>query len=91
MEKVIGGVLGLAAGAAVVGVSLTNGVSVWGCLWRAAVAVLLGYWIGRLVFGKAGLAIVKEAAGSVPPRRAQSAAETKPPPGPPDLPPPKAS
>ena len=50
MDRIIGGVLGLCAGIAVVALSVTKGVPVRDCLWRAAVAVLLGYWIGRLIF-----------------------------------------
>jgi hypothetical protein len=78
MDRVIGGVLGLCAGIAVVAVSATKGIPVTQALWRAAAAVLVGYWIGRLIFGPAGLSVVKEAAGPVPPEP-PAAAEGKPP------------
>jgi len=67
MDRIIGGVLGLCAGIAVVALSVTKGVPVRDCLWRAAVAVLFGYWIGKLIFGPVGLSVAKEAAGTVPP------------------------
>ena len=62
MDRIIGGVLGLCAGIAVVALSAAKGIPVRDCLWRAAVAVLFGYWLGRLIFGPAGLAAVKESA-----------------------------
>jgi hypothetical protein len=74
MDRIIGGVLGLCAGIAVVALSVMKGIPARDCFWRAAVAVLLGYWIGRLVFGPLGLSVAREAAGPVPP-------ETPPPPG----------
>ena len=80
MDRVIGGVLGLCAGIAVVVVGTTKGIPLGQSLWRAAVAVLLGYWIGRLIFGPAGLSVVKEAAGPVPPEP-PPAAGTPPAPG----------
>ena len=67
MDRIIGGVLGLCAGIAVVALSVTKGIPVRDCLWRSAVAVLLGYRIGRLIFGPWGLSVAKEAAGLVPP------------------------
>ena len=89
MDRIIGGVLGLAAGIAVAGVSVLKGVALGACVLRASVAVVLGYWVGRLVFGKAGLAIVKEAAGPVPPP--PSAADAADAPAKPVPPPPKTS
>ena len=77
MDRIIGGVLGLCAGIAVVALSAAKGIPARDCLWRAAVAVLLGYWIGRLIFGPVGLSVVKEAAGPVPPEP-PAAAESKP-------------
>lgn len=67
MDRIIGGVLGLCAGIAVVALSVAKGIPVRDCLWRAAVAVLFGYWLGRLIFGPAGLEAVKEARPPVPP------------------------
>ena len=34
---------------------------------RGVIALVLGYLVGRLIFGLPGLSIVREAAGSVPP------------------------
>jgi hypothetical protein len=67
MDRIIGGVLGLAAFAAVVVLSLAKGVSFSGCAVRGVVALVLGYLVGRLIFGLPGLSIVREAAGQVPP------------------------
>ena len=67
MDRIIGGVLGLAAFAAVVALSLAKGVSFSGCAVRGVVALVLGYLVGRLIFGLPGLSIVREAAGPVPP------------------------
>jgi hypothetical protein len=67
MDRIVGGVLGLAAGIAVVALSVHKGIGVGDCVLRASVAVVLGYWIGRLVFGSVGRAVVEEAAGVVPP------------------------
>lgn len=66
MDRIVGGVFGLAAFAAVVALSLSKGVSFAGCAARAVVALVLGYLVGRLVFGLPGLSIVKEAAGPLP-------------------------
>lgn len=67
MDRVIGGVLGLAAFAAVVALGLSKGLPFAGCVVRGIVALALGYLVGRLIFGLPGLSIVKEAAGPVPP------------------------
>jgi hypothetical protein len=67
MDRIIGGVLGLAAFAAVVALSLAKGISFSGCVVRGVVALVLGYLVGRLIFGLPGLSIVREAAGPVPP------------------------
>ena len=67
MDRIIGAVLGLAAFVAVIALSLSKGVSFAGCAFRAVVALVLGYLVGRLVFGLPGLSIVKEAAGPLPP------------------------
>ena len=67
MDRIIGGVLGLAAFAAVVAISLAKGVSFSGCAVRGVIALVLGYLVGRLIFGLPGLSIVREAAGPVPP------------------------
>lgn len=89
MEKVIGGVMGLAAFAAVVGVSLVKGVSFGDCILRAVLALGLGYLVGWLIFGRVGLAIAKEAAGQVeaPP---EAAPEAKPAASAPQAPPSKS-
>lgn len=68
MDRIIGAVLGLAAFVAVIAVSLSKGISFAGCAFRAVVALVLGYLVGRLVFGLPGLSIVKEAAGPIPPQ-----------------------
>ena len=67
MDRIIGAVLGLAAFAAVVALGLAKGLSFAGCAGRGVVALILGYLVGRLIFGLPGLSIVKEAAGSIPP------------------------
>ena len=66
MDRIIGGALGLAAFAAVVALSLAKGISFSGCAVRGVVALVLGYLVGRLIFGLPGLSIVREAAGPVP-------------------------
>ena len=66
MDRVIGGVFGLAAFAAVVAHGLSKGHSFAGCAVRGVVALVLGYLVGRLIFGLPGLSIVREAAGQVP-------------------------
>ena len=67
MDRIIGAVLGLAAFVAVVALSLAKGVPFGSCVVRAAVALVLGYLVGRLIFGLPGLSIVKEAAEPLPP------------------------
>lgn len=77
MDRVIGGIFGLAAFTAVLAASLSKGSTFGAAALRASLALILGYWIGRLIFGVPGLAIVKEAAGPVPPP-AQAPVESKP-------------
>jgi hypothetical protein len=67
MDRIIGGVLGLAAFVAVMALGLSKGMSFGGCVVRGVVAMALGYLVGRLIFGLPGLSIVREAAGQVPP------------------------
>ena len=67
MDRIIGGALGLAAFAAVVALSLAKGISFSGCAVRGVIALVLGYLVGRVIFGLPGLSIVREAAGPVPP------------------------
>ena len=67
MERLIGGILGLIAFAAAALASLSSGASFGTGAWRSCVALVLGYWIGKLVFGSLGVSTVKEAAGTVPP------------------------
>jgi hypothetical protein len=67
MDRIVGAVLGLAAFVAVIALGLSKGLSFGSCVFRAAVAMVLGYLVGRLVFGLPGLSIVKEAAGPLPP------------------------
>ena len=67
MDRIIGGVLGLAAFVAVIAIGLSNGIPFAGCVVRGIVAMALGYLVGRLTFGLPGLSIVREAAGQVPP------------------------
>jgi len=89
MDRIIGGVLGLAAFTAVLVLSLQKGISFTGCVGRAVVALILGYLVGRLIFGLPGLSIVREAAGQVPPtppapgdsKPPATASEQAPPPG----------
>jgi hypothetical protein len=92
MDRVIGGVLGLAAFAAVVALGLSKGLSFGDCALRGIVALALGYLVGRLIFGLPGLSIVKEAAGQVPPTT-PAPGDSKPAGAPPDqaTPPAKAS
>ena len=77
MDRVIGGVFGLAAFVSVVALSISKGVPFETCVGRSVVAMILGYWVGRWVFGVPGLTIVKEAAGPIPPQ-AEVPVETKP-------------
>ena len=92
MDRIIGGVLGLAAFVAVIAIGLSNGIPFAGCVVRGIVAMALGYLVGRLIFGLPGLSIVKEAAGPVlppPPAPGDSKPEGK---APEEAPPPsKAS
>jgi hypothetical protein len=89
MDRIIGGVLGLAAFTAVLLLGLEKGMSFTGSVGRAVVALILGYLVGRLIFGMPGLSIVREAAGQVPPtppapgdsERSESAPKQAPPPG----------
>jgi hypothetical protein len=74
MDRVIGGVLGLAAFATVTAVSVAKGLPFSQAALRAFLAMLLGYWVGRVLFGPAGLAVVKEAAGPAPPKAEAPAA-----------------
>ena len=67
MDRIIGGVLGLSAFAAVMVLGLQKGVSFGGCVVRGVVALVLGYLVGRLIFGLPGQSIVMEAAGKIPP------------------------
>ena len=67
MDRIIGGVLGLAAFTAVTVLSLQKGIPFTGCVGRGVVALILGYLVGRLIFGLPGQSIVKEAAGQIPP------------------------
>ena len=62
MDKVIGGVLALAAFGAVVALGLVRGADVWTTVARAAAAGAVGYLAGWLLFGKLGVALAKEAA-----------------------------
>jgi hypothetical protein len=84
MDRVIGGVLGLCAGIAVVALGVAKGIPARDCLWRAAVAVLFGYLLGRWIFGPIGLLVVKEAA--VPPEPSSAAEKPPPAPGAPEAP-----
>jgi hypothetical protein len=63
MDKVIGGVLGGAAFAAVVVVSVVNRQPFGTSAVRALAAFAVGGLVGWLLFGKVGLAIMREAAG----------------------------
>ena len=78
MDRIIGGVFGLAAFAAVLALGVSKGISFTGCVVRAVVAMALGYLVGRLIFGLPGLSIVREAAGQVPPTP-PAPGDTKPP------------
>lgn len=69
MDKVIGGVLALAAFVAVVVTGLTKSMALGDTLWRAAVAGGLGYGIGWLLFGKVGTELAKESAGETEPAK----------------------
>ena len=67
MDRVIGGITGLAAFAATAAASLSTGASFGTSVWRACAALFIGYGIGRVVFGSLGLSTAREAAGTVPP------------------------
>ncbi len=72
MDRVIGGALGLIAGIAVVAVGLWKGLPLTGVVWRALLAAIVGVVIGRLIFGKAGQSVVKEAAAPEPPSNTEA-------------------
>jgi len=78
MDRIIGGVLGLAAFTAVTVLGLQRGIPFTGSIGRGVVALILGYLVGRLIFGLPGLSIVREAAGPVPPKP-PAPGDTKPP------------
>lgn len=89
MDRIVGGVLGLIAFAATAAGSLSAGAAFDTAVWRSCAALLLGYGIGRWVFGSLGLSTATEAAGNVPapspsavPGEGKPAAST-PPAGPP--------
>jgi hypothetical protein len=75
MERAVGGILGLAAFAAVAIAGVSRGVAFGDCAWRALVAMVLGYLAGRWLVGPAGRVVAREAAGGPP--------SAGPPPGPP--------
>ncbi len=66
MERVVGGILGLAAFAAVAVAGLVRGLGFAEFAWRALAAMLLGYLAGRWLVGPAGRAVAREAAGGPP-------------------------
>jgi hypothetical protein len=66
MERVTGGILGLAAFAAVSVTGLQRGQAFADVAWRALAAMLLGYLAGRWLVGPAGRAVAREAAGGPP-------------------------
>lgn len=86
MDRIIGGVLGLCAGIAVVALSVAKGIPVRDSLWRAAVALFFGYLLGRFVFGPIGLSVVKEASSSTPPAPPAGGGQPSPAPGAPEAP-----
>ena len=63
LDRIIGIVLGLAAFGATAAAGLAKGLPFGACAARALVALVLGFLVGWLVFGKIGLSVVKEAAG----------------------------
>ena len=79
MEKVIGGIMGLAAFLAVIVAAVLRHLSLTDSLWRATVAGVLGFVLGWLLFGKIGVEMAKGSA--VPP---ESAPPKPPPPAPPE-------
>lgn len=66
MDRIAGGVLGLAAMVAVAALSVARGVSLADASLRAGIAAVLGWIVGRLVFGRPGLLGDAETAGKVP-------------------------
>lgn len=63
MERVTGGILGLAAFAAVTVMGLQRGLAFGDCAWRALGAMVLGYLAGRWLVGPAARGVVRESAG----------------------------
>ncbi len=80
MERVTGGILGLAAFAAVSVAGLARGLGFADCAWRALAAMLLGYLAGRWLVGPAGRAVAREAAEG-PPSQGPPAGQGPPPAG----------
>jgi hypothetical protein len=66
MERVIGGIVGLASFAAVTAAGLQRGLAFGECAWRALAAMALGYLAGRWLVGPAGRVVAREAAGPPP-------------------------
>lgn len=67
MDRIVGGVLGLAALIAVLVLGLARGMGVWDTLWRGVVAAALGYLVGWMVFGRIGVDLAKESASVTEP------------------------
>ncbi len=63
MDKLIGGVLGLMAFVAVVLAGVISGLAVADTIVRAAIAGIVGFFVGWLLFGKVGMDLAKETAG----------------------------
>ena len=78
MERVVGGILGLASFAAVAVVGLQRGLAFADCAWRALAAMVLGYLAGRWLVGPAGRGVARKAAGG-PPSAGPPAGGTGPP------------
>lgn len=71
MEKVVGAVLGFIAFTAIVAISLLKQLELVETLLRAALAMIIGWLLGHLLFGKFGFGLVQEAArelGDAPPK-----------------------
>lgn len=67
LDRIIGVALGVAAFGVTAATGLAKGLPFGDCAVRALAALVLGFLAGWLVFGKVGLSVAREAAGTEAP------------------------